>query len=277
MKRAEVARYWEANAETWTRHARAGYDIYRDGLNTPAFVEILPPVHGLSGLDIGCGEGSNTRELARLGARMHAVDVAPTFIRHAHHAESAEPLGITYFVGDATDLPFASNSFDFATAFMSMMDMANHGAALREAARVLRPSGFLQFSILHPCFVPPHRRVLREPNGTTRAIEVSGYFDATDGRIDTFWMTNAPKEEREKTEPFRVPRFHRTLGGWVELIVEAGLVIERFAEPRVSVEVAKAEPALEDTLVAPLFLHIRALKPAEPAMKRDPYELRRAL
>jgi hypothetical protein len=36
MKRAEVAQYWEANAETWTRHARAGYDIYRDGLNTPA-------------------------------------------------------------------------------------------------------------------------------------------------------------------------------------------------------------------------------------------------
>jgi hypothetical protein len=34
MKRAEVAQYWEANAETWTRHARAGYDIYRDGLNT---------------------------------------------------------------------------------------------------------------------------------------------------------------------------------------------------------------------------------------------------
>lgn len=36
MKRTEVARYWEANAETWTRHARAGYDIYRDLLNTPA-------------------------------------------------------------------------------------------------------------------------------------------------------------------------------------------------------------------------------------------------
>ena len=66
MKRAEVAQYWEANAETWTRHARAGYDIYRDGLNTPAFLDMLPPVHGLSGLDIGCGEGSNTRELVRV-------------------------------------------------------------------------------------------------------------------------------------------------------------------------------------------------------------------
>jgi SAM-dependent methyltransferase len=264
MKRAEVARYWEGNAETWTRHARAGYDIYRDGLNTPAFLDMLPPVHDLSGLDIGCGEGSNTRQLVRLGARMLAIDVAPTFIRHANDAERTEPLGIAYLVADAADLPFASGSFDFATAFMSMMDMADQAGVLREAARVLRPGGFLQFSILHPCFNPPHRRVLREPNGTTRAIEIGGYFDTIDGRIDTFWMTNAPKEERDRTEPFRVPRFHRTLSAWVSLIVEAGLAIERLGEPRVSVELAKAEPALEDTLVAPIFLHIRARKRTEP-------------
>ena len=129
MKRTEVAQYWEANAETWTHHARAGYDIYRDGLNTPAFLDMLPSVHGLRGLDIGCGEGSNTRELVRLGARMLAIDVAPTFIRYACDAERAELLGIAYLVADATDLPFVSASFDFATAFMSMMDMANHGAA----------------------------------------------------------------------------------------------------------------------------------------------------
>jgi SAM-dependent methyltransferase len=261
MKRAEVARYWEANAETWTRHARAGYDIYRDGQNTPTFLDMLPPVHGLRGLDLGCGEGSNTRELARRGARMRAIDVAPTFIRHASDAENAEPLGVAYLVADATDLPFGSGSFDFATAFMSMMDMADHGRALCEAARVLRPGGFLQFSILHPCFVPPHRRVLRNPDRTTRAIEIAGYFDATDGRIDTFWLTNAPQEERENTEPFRVPRFHRTLSGWVDLIVEAGLIIKRFGEPRASMELAAAEPALEDTRVAPLFLHIQAIKP----------------
>jgi SAM-dependent methyltransferase len=261
MKRREVARYWEANAETWTRHARAGYDIYRDGLNTPAFLDMLPSVDGLSGLDIGCGEGSNTRELVRLGATIHAIDVAPTFIRHARDAEKVEPLGITYLVADATDLPFATGSFDFATAFMSMMDMANHGAALREAARVLRPGGFLQFSILHPCFVPPHRRVLRNPDRTTRAIEIAGYFDTIDGRIDAFRFENAPQEEREKTEPFCVPRFHRTLSGWVSLIVDAGLIIEAFGEPRVTEETAKTEPA---TLVTPLFLHIRSVKPADP-------------
>jgi len=171
MKSAEVAEMWEANAETWTRHARAGYDIYRDALNTPAFLAMLPPISGLRGLDVGCGEGSNTRALARLGAKMCAIDIAPTFIRYARATEISDPLGIVYQVADALSLPFTDASFDFVSAFMSMMDVPDQGRALREVHRVLHPGGFLQFSILHPCFAPPHRRVLRNTNGTTRAIE----------------------------------------------------------------------------------------------------------
>jgi SAM-dependent methyltransferase len=34
--------------------------------------------------------------------------------------------------------------------------------ALREAARVLRDGGFIQFSILHPCFAPRHRKVMAD-------------------------------------------------------------------------------------------------------------------
>ena len=44
MKSSEVAEMWEANAETWTRLSRTGYDVYRDALNTPAFLSILPPI-----------------------------------------------------------------------------------------------------------------------------------------------------------------------------------------------------------------------------------------
>jgi len=268
VKRAEVARYWESNAETWTRHARAGYDIYRDALNTPAFLEMLPPVDGLRGIDIGCGEGANTRQLARRGARMHAIDVAPTFIRHARAAEQAEPGGVVYCVADATQLPHPDDAFDFATAFMSMMDMADQPQALREAARVLRPGGFFQFSILHPCFAPPHRRVLREADRTTRAIEIAGYFETTEGRVDRFWFESLPEGERARVPPFQTPRFHRTLSGWVAIIREAGLVIEAFGEPSASPELAELEPVVADTRVAPLFLHILVTKPAAGRVHR---------
>src|SRR5437762_2935974 len=72
MDHIEVGAYWDGNAEAWTKLSRAGYDVYRDHLNTPAFFEMLPDVHGHDGLDIGCGEGHNTRLLAQRGARVAA-------------------------------------------------------------------------------------------------------------------------------------------------------------------------------------------------------------
>jgi ubiquinone/menaquinone biosynthesis C-methylase UbiE len=261
MKPAEVANLWEANAENWTRFVRAGYDVYRDALNTPAFLRMMPPVRGLAGLDIGCGEGANTRKLARLGARMQAIDIAPTFIRHAQATESAAPLGILYHLSNAMDLPFATGSFDFATAFMSLMDMPDHGLALKEAARVLRPGGFLQFSIIHPCFSPPHRRVLRDPEGQVRSIEVGQYFEPMNGQTSEWMFQKLPAKERARVAPFRTPMFHRTLSSWVDLICRAPLVIEQFGEPTASPEQAAAEPVVAETRVAPLFLHIRARKP----------------
>jgi len=260
MDLTDVRKYWEANAENWTRLSRAGYDVYRDAVNTPAFLAMLPPVSGLAGLDIGCGEGANTRQVARLGARMYAIDVAPTFIRHARAEEEREPLGIEYQVADGRALPFADGSFDFATAFMSLMDMPDQARALAEAARVLRPGGFLQFSILHPCFVPPHRRVVRDAAGRTLAIEVARYFESQ-AYIDEWIFSAIPAEQRAGVEPFRIPVFHNPLSRWVEFICAARLVIEKFGEPSASPEVAAAVPQVADTQVAPLFLHVRASKP----------------
>ena len=94
MDRKEVAACWERNADAWTKLSRAGYDVYRDSFNTPAFLELLPDVDGLDGLDIGCGEGHNTRCVAQRGARMTAIDVAETFVRHAREQEEQAPLGI---------------------------------------------------------------------------------------------------------------------------------------------------------------------------------------
>ncbi|GGK43914.1 class I SAM-dependent methyltransferase [Salinarimonas ramus] len=260
MRSDEVAALWEENAETWTRLVRAGHDRYRDVLNTPAFLALLPPVTGLVGLDIGCGEGANTRAVAGLGARMTGIDIAPTFVRHAREAEAAAPLGIAYEVADAAALPFADGAFDFATAFMSLMDVPDQQGALAEARRVLRPGGFLQFSILHPCFVPPRHRNVRDEAGRVVALEIGGYFEEIDGDIETWIFSTVPPEERASLSPFRVPRFHRPLSRWVEMVAAAGFTIDAMGEPRATEEEAAAEPVVADTRVAPIFLHVRCRK-----------------
>ena len=167
MDHEEVGRYWDENAEVWRELVRAGYDHYRDGLNTPASFEMLPEVDGLSGLDVGCGEAHNTRLLAERGARMTGIDISKTFVRHAREAEAAQQLGIGYKLASAVDLPFGEASFDFATAFTSLMDIPETDRMLAEVFMIVKPGGFFRFSITHPCFDTPHRRNLRDDSGYT--------------------------------------------------------------------------------------------------------------
>src|SRR6266487_6781762 len=104
MDHKQAGQYWNDSADSWTKLARMGFDVYRDYLNTPAFFAMLPNVDGLSGLDIGCGEGYNTRLLAKSGARMTAIDIAEVFISHAKEAEAGERQGIDYRVASAVAL-----------------------------------------------------------------------------------------------------------------------------------------------------------------------------
>ncbi len=261
MDHVEAGRYWDGNADTWTALARRGFDVYRDHLNTPAFLASLPDVAGLRGLDIGCGEGHNTRMVAGLGARMAAIDVSERFIGHATQAEEEAPLGIEYRVASAVELPFGDGSFDFATSFMCLMDVPDPGAALAEAVRVLRPGGFLQFSITHPCYDTPHRRNLRDGHGRTYAIEVGGYFDGVPGSIMEWIFSSAPPPARMGLAKFRVPIFHRPLSDWLNLVVRAGLVIEHAAEPCPTDEAVRDCPSIQDSRVVPYFFHLRGRKP----------------
>jgi ubiquinone/menaquinone biosynthesis C-methylase UbiE len=261
MDHTEVGRYWNANAEVWTRLARAGYDIYRDHLNTPAFLAMLPDVAGLRGLDIGCGEGHNTRLLAARGARMAAVDISSVFVEHARQAEDQGRQAIDYHVASAVALPFAGASFGFATAFMSLMDIPETNLVLAEAYRVLEPGGFLQFSITHPCFDTPHRRNLRDEQGLTYAIEVGGYFQGLQGQVTEWIFGSAPREVTEGLPKFRTPRFTRTLSQWLNPLVAQGFVLERIEEPRPGDETVHACPDVQDAQVVAYFLHVRARKP----------------
>jgi SAM-dependent methyltransferase len=218
---------------------------------------MLPDVSGKTGLDVGCGEGHNTRLLVARGAQMFAVDISPEFIRFA--AEQSRAIRFT--VASGQELPFASGRFDFATACMSLMDLPDQPAAFQEIHRVLRSGGFLQFSITHPCFTPPYRRLLRTPEGCAYAVEVGKYFERVDGRVDRWLFSAAPQQARAGLAPFEVPIFHRTLSEWFNALLQAGFVLEQVSEPRADGETARAVPAVEDTQVVAYFLHVRCRKP----------------
>lgn len=262
MDHREVGRYWNDNADTWTHLARAGYDIYRDFVNTPAFFEMLPDISGLRVLDLGCGEGYNTRLLADRGARVVGIDIAERFIAYAIAAERADPRGIEYQIASAVELPFDDSTFDAATAFMSLMDIPETERVLGEAFRVIRPGGFFQFSISHPCFDTPFRRTVRDEHGVKIGVEVGDYWGKVDGRVEQWLFSSAPADVKAGLEPFKTPRFTRTLSGWLNLALDTGFTIERFSEPYASDEAIQARPRLLRARVVADFLQVRLRRPS---------------
>jgi ubiquinone/menaquinone biosynthesis C-methylase UbiE len=85
-----VAAAWNRNAEQWTRDVQARFDLYRELYTWPAFVRFMPPIDGRNVIDLGCGEGSDTRRFAGLGGSMTGVDLSAEMIRRAREAERRE-------------------------------------------------------------------------------------------------------------------------------------------------------------------------------------------
>jgi len=261
MDHHEVGKYWDENADAWTKLSREGYDVYRDHLNTPAFIRMLPDVSGLHGLDIGCGEGANTRMLAESGAKMTAIDISEKFVHYAHTAEAKTSNPIAYALASAVELPFPAQSFDFASAFMSLMDIPETEVAIEEAYRILKPGGFLQFSISHPCFDTPYRANLRDEEGKTYAIEVGDYFRNLQGEIGEWLFSAAPEEAKQGLSPFKIPRFTHTLSQWFNLLIDCGFTIEHVEEPYPDDDTVERFPNLQDAQVVAYFLIVRVHKP----------------
>jgi SAM-dependent methyltransferase len=259
MDEGENARYWEANASEWTRLSRAGYDESRDLCNTPAFFAMLPDVTGQRGLDIGCGEGHNTRLLADRGARMTGLDIASGMVQPARATEIAEPRQIRYVRASASALPFADRSFDFVTAFMSLMDMAEHARAVDEVHRVLEPNGFFQLSMTHPCFQTPMWEWVHDEAGQRRGVVCGDYFRELTGEIDE-WTFGAARRDGLAPREFRIPRFTHTLSGWLNLFLDAGFALQRFCEPTVDEATLAAHPSMHDHRSIAYFLQLRLRK-----------------
>jgi SAM-dependent methyltransferase len=259
LDEAAVAAAWNRNAEQWTQDVRAGFDLYRELYTLPAFLDFMPSIAGQDIIDLGCGEGSNTRRFARLGGRMTGVDLSEEMIRRAQQAESGEPLGIHYRVGSFADLSaFGEEQFDGAVSTMALMDSPDLPAALRAAYRVLRKGATLSFSVLHPCFVTPALRWLPDEHGGFHGLQVGRYFDRV-AFVETWRFNRRP--DPAAVPPFEVPRFPLMLSDYVNAVTEAGFRLVRIEEPRPPEALAQAHPWLDRWYRhAPLVLFVKAVK-----------------
>ena len=100
---------------------------------------------GMDALDVACGSGALTRELARaVGRRGSAtgIDLSAGMLRQARRRpEARDAARPRYLAGDALQLPLADGSFDAATIAFGLRNVADYGRCLAEMSRVVRPGG----------------------------------------------------------------------------------------------------------------------------------------
>jgi SAM-dependent methyltransferase len=109
------------------------------------FLDVLDPKRGQRALDVGCGTGIVTAELAeRLGQEaVAAIDPSPPFL-------SAVRLRLPYVdlrEGHAEELPFDDDTFDLALAQLAVHFMADPVKGVAEMARVVRPGGVVAAAV----------------------------------------------------------------------------------------------------------------------------------
>lgn len=142
------ATYWEDRSSSWI--AAEQWTSMVTGPFGQLAIERLAPQPGESVLDVGCGSGPTTIELARRvdpGGTVLGVDIAPSMIDAARlRADRAELDGLTFRVADAQADDLGPVEFDGVFSQFGVMFFSDPAAAFANLHRSLRPGGRLAFA-----------------------------------------------------------------------------------------------------------------------------------
>jgi SAM-dependent methyltransferase len=218
-------------------------------------LEVLAPPSGARVLDVACGHGRHSLELARRGFRVTGVDLSEPSLTLAREAAAAEELDVELVHSDMREIPFREE-FDAAvnlfTSFGYFENEHEDERALAAIALSLKPGGALLLETVNGAAL---LRVFRaetwsELEDGTLMLEHRSY-DLLTGRNDVVWTFVRPdgsrSELRHSLRLYTVAELasmlhrvgleiERSWGGWdgSELTLDSGirfLVLARKAGP----------------------------------------------
>ncbi len=231
---------------------QARYDVvadfyeagFSDSAADPAGAALLSLIGDISGqrtLDVACGHGRMSRQLADRGAEVVGVDLSAALIAKARAAESTRPRGIQYLLADVTSGDWLDGKlFDAAACSFGLSDIDDLDGALTAVAGAIKQGGVFVFSILHPCFAGGR--------------DIAGAWPANASYYDERWWR---PDDSLSTLRRQVGANHRMLSTYLNALRRHNLHVDEVAEPPPAAEWAADRP---DCRRQPLYLVVRCTK-----------------
>ena len=241
MTKLEHIQGYDGIAEWYDQCVRARSMLHDTVLET--LLSLADEFSGLDLCDLACGQVVVAREVAKRGAAsVCGVDLSAKLLDIAREEEKRDPLGIVYVHADAQSLSsFSDALFDGVLCNLALMDIEDLPATAHTVQRILRPGGWLIFSILHPC-----APVTSAEGGLQQRPQ--SYFE------EGLWFSPNPLSVRG-----RVGSYHRTVSTYLQSFLDVRLKLEQIREPQATGSIAERIAAYT---AVPVVLVARFRKPA---------------
>ncbi|HRD48886.1 MAG: methyltransferase domain-containing protein [Candidatus Competibacter sp.] len=199
----KIVESWGKNALPWTKAVRDGQIDSRRLITNQAIVEAVLSRSPRTVLDLGCGEGWLTRELAARQIQVTGVDAVPDLIEKAQSAGGGDFRVASYEEIAAGKLKI---SVDVMVCNFALLGHKSVEAMFRAAPSLLNAHGALIIQTLHP-------------------IMACGDFPYQDGWREGSWTGFSA----DFTDP--APWYFRTMESWIKLFRDSGFQLLEVREP----------------------------------------------
>jgi SAM-dependent methyltransferase len=219
---SELIAEWDALAPLRRRQISSGDDISYTRIIVPAVLNLVSSLKPSRVLDAGCGIGVLSAQMSHIANEVIGVDPSGRSIEIARELNA----GRASFFQDTIE-HFSlhnSNLFDVIVANMVLMDVLDLDEFLSACSRMVSKSGYLIFSLTHPCFWPIYYGYNDEPWFQYQEQQiVEGPFRITADPVGSLISTH----------------IHRPLSAYSEAFKRANFRIVEMQEPIPSADLDK--------------------------------------
>jgi malonyl-CoA O-methyltransferase len=186
-------RAFDAAAATYDAAAELQYEIGDRMMERLDFIRLQPQRI----LDLGAGTGRFTGALLKRyrKADVVALDIAPAMLAHAR-ARGGWLRKPACICGDAEQLPFVDDSFEFIFSNLMLQWCTDLEGTLAELRRILAPGGLLMFTTFGPDTLMELRASWEAADGHTHVNRFRDLHDVGDLLVKTRWADPVMDSER---------------------------------------------------------------------------------